>query len=87
MRLAEHRVLAGREILSRGSVVVTNRLHAHILCRLLGIPHVVMDNNYGKLSSYAETWETLGPTARWADSAEEAIEISREMKVKSPVGG
>ncbi len=33
----------------RASVVVTDRLHAHVLALLLGIPHVVMDNNYDKI--------------------------------------
>jgi exopolysaccharide biosynthesis predicted pyruvyltransferase EpsI len=79
-RLAEHRVLAGQEMLSRGSVVVTDRLHAHILCMLLEIPHVVMDNSYGKLSSYTKTWDTLGEQAQWADSASQAISLARGMQ-------
>jgi exopolysaccharide biosynthesis predicted pyruvyltransferase EpsI len=76
-RLARHRVAAGQRMLSRGAVVVTDRLHAHVFCLLLGIPHVVLDNSYGKLSSYAQTWDTLGGDARWADSPAEALALAR----------
>ncbi len=75
-RLAQRRVSAGAEMLSRGSVVVTDRLHAHILCTLLDIPHVVLDNNYGKLSSFTATWGTLGTHALWADSASQAMDLA-----------
>ena len=78
-RLAQRRVVAGQKVLSRGSVVVTDRLHAHILCMLMGISHVVMDNNYGKLSSYTTTWDTLGERARWADSASQALSLARSL--------
>jgi pyruvyl transferase EpsO len=86
-RLARHRVAAGQAILSRGSVVVTDRLHAHVFCLLLGIPHVVLDNSYGKLSSYAETWGTLGEHARWADSAPQALELARALAAGAGASG
>jgi len=78
-RLAEQRVSAGAEMLSRGSVVVTDRLHAHILCMLLGIPHVVLDNNYGKLSSFTTTWETLDELAVWGESAAQALDLAKNL--------
>jgi exopolysaccharide biosynthesis predicted pyruvyltransferase EpsI len=78
-RLAWRRVRVGQQILSRGEVVITDRLHAHILCSLLDLPHVVLDNSYGKLSSYAQSWDTLGERALWADSPAEAIALARAM--------
>jgi exopolysaccharide biosynthesis predicted pyruvyltransferase EpsI len=78
-RLADHRLEAGVEVLSRGEVVITDRLHGHILCLLLAIPHVLLDNSYGKLSSYAETWGTLGPEAIWSDSVEGALGAARQL--------
>ena len=42
--------------LQRGRVVITDRLHGHILSTLLNIPHVLIDNQYKKLSSYHNTW-------------------------------
>jgi pyruvyl transferase EpsO len=82
--LAGRRVRAGQEMLARGEVVVTDRLHAHILCLLLGLPHVAIDNSYGKLSSFTRTWETLGPQARWAGSPAEALELARALRGAQP---
>lgn len=54
--LARWRLARGVRLLSRGRHVLTDRLHAHILCVLLGIPHRVIDNSYGKLSAFIDTW-------------------------------
>jgi exopolysaccharide biosynthesis predicted pyruvyltransferase EpsI len=53
---ANSRVNRGLNLLSSASFVITDRLHGHILCMLLGIPHIVFDNSYGKLGSFIETW-------------------------------
>jgi pyruvyl transferase EpsO len=75
---ARRRVRAGCHLLASGRVVVADRLHAHILCLLLGIPHVVLDNNYGKLRRFCETWDTLSsPLVRWAESPAEALAAAR----------
>jgi exopolysaccharide biosynthesis predicted pyruvyltransferase EpsI len=55
-RLAEARLSRGLKLLASGKSVVTDRLHGHILCVLLAIPHVVIDNSYGKLGSFIDTW-------------------------------
>jgi exopolysaccharide biosynthesis predicted pyruvyltransferase EpsI len=60
-RLARVRVARGLTLLSRGRQVVTDRLHAHILALLLGIPHVALDNDYGKLSAYIAAWTARSP--------------------------
>ncbi|XP_041351892.1 uncharacterized protein LOC121370608 [Gigantopelta aegis] len=46
----------GLVFLQRGRVVITDRLHGHILSTLLNIPHVLIDNQYKKLSSFHNTW-------------------------------
>lgn len=40
----------------RFEVVTTDRLHAHILACLLGIPNTVLNNSYGKNYSYITAW-------------------------------
>lgn len=55
-RYAQNRLRAGVRMLSRGNVVVTDRLHAHILSTLLGIPNVCFDSYDGKISAMYETW-------------------------------
>ena len=59
--LAAARVARGLALLSRGRHIVTDRLHAHILALLLDIPHVALDNDYGKLSAYIAAWTADSP--------------------------
>ena len=55
-RYAQDRVDAGIDLLSRGRLVVTDRLHAHIMGCLMGIPHLVFDSLDGKISALYRTW-------------------------------
>jgi len=55
-RLADTRVRRGLDLLSSGRYIIADRLHAHILALLLGIPHHVLDNSYGKLAAFIEAW-------------------------------
>ena len=50
------RVIRACRLLSSGRAVITDRLHAHILCLLLDIPHIVLDNNYGKIVRFLDAW-------------------------------
>ena len=61
-RKAEARLQRGLRLLARGERVLTDRLHVHILCTLMGIPHVVLDNSYAKLTSFITTWPADGMT-------------------------
>jgi exopolysaccharide biosynthesis predicted pyruvyltransferase EpsI len=71
---ARERVAHGRRLLSRARIVVTDRLHGHILSLLLGIPHVVLDNSYGKVRSFYDTWTAESDLVRWAGSPHEVAE-------------
>lgn len=48
--------LRGMRILGAGRRVITDRLHGHILSVLMDIPHIILDNSYGKLSGFHEAW-------------------------------
>jgi len=61
---------SARKIISQGSVLVTDRLHAHVFALLMDIPHVVLDNNYGKISSVFDAYSGQFSTANMADSIE-----------------
>lgn len=78
-RLARERVWRGCRMLQRGQVVITNRLHGHLLCTLMRIPHVVCDTVNGKISAYRDTWPRVDPLLAWADSPEEAVTKARRM--------
>jgi pyruvyl transferase EpsO len=69
---AQLRVERGLRLLSRGERIVTDRLHGHILSLLLGIPHVVLDNDYGKVGAYLAAWTRDDPCVAQAASAMEA---------------
>ncbi|WP_051221597.1 polysaccharide pyruvyl transferase family protein [Conexibacter woesei] len=55
MRMARRRLAWGVRVLASGRVVATDRLHAHIICELLGRRHVVADSGHGKISGYVAT--------------------------------
>ncbi len=49
---AHQRFDRGVRQLSRARAIVTDRLHVHIVSLLLGIPHAVLDNSYGKVRRF-----------------------------------
>ncbi|RZS44214.1 pyruvyl transferase EpsO [Herbihabitans rhizosphaerae] len=65
-------VRRGLHVLSSGRVVVTDKLHGHLLALLAGIPHVVLDNGYGKVRATYETWTSPSTLAHWADHGDQA---------------
>ena len=69
---AQSRLMRGLSLLSGGERIVTDRLHGHILALLLGIPHIVLDNDYGKLAAYIRVWTQASPLVTPAASAREA---------------
>lgn len=73
------RIERGCRLLSRGRVVLTDRLHAHILCTMLGIPHVVLDNHYGKVQNFIASWTSGSPLVRRASTPAEAVAIALEL--------
>ncbi len=75
--LANARLNRGLRILSSGKVVVTDRLHAHILSVLLNISHSALDNNYGKISSYIKTWTHSYPKLFNIESTQDEINKAR----------
>lgn len=68
--MAEARVARGFVQLDRAEVVVTDRLHGHIMATLLGKPHVVIDNYYGKIRNFIAAFGDDGQTLQAHDYAE-----------------
>jgi pyruvyl transferase EpsO len=77
--LARQRLARGLTLLSEGQVLVTDRLHGHILALRLGIPHVVLDNSYDKLHHFISAWTHTSPLVQLAHSPDEAAECARAM--------
>ena len=75
--LARRRLERAFTSLQRGRALITDRLHGHILALVLGVPHVVMDNRYGKLRSFYDTWTAGSDLVRWADTPDLALKLAR----------
>jgi len=76
------RFYSGLEFVSRGRVVVTNRLHGHIFCLLSDIPHVIMDSIYGKVFNAHEAWTKNASFVEVAATATEAVEKALALLAK-----
>jgi pyruvyl transferase EpsO len=72
-RLASARVDRGVALLAEARVIVTDRLHGHILSSLIGRPHVVLDNFYGKIANYISAWGNDGLAVTASSPAEAAV--------------
>jgi len=60
-------------------LIITNRLHGHILCVLMGIPHVVIPNSYHKITSFHETWTNRVPFCKLVTHHSQVKEAAEEL--------
>jgi exopolysaccharide biosynthesis predicted pyruvyltransferase EpsI len=74
---ARQRFGRGMRQIGRGRVVVTDRLHVHILSLLQGKPHAVLDNSYGKIARFMAAFTGTTELAYRASSLRDAIEWAR----------
>ncbi len=65
--------------LNRFPFVITNRLHGHILCTLLEIPHIFLPNSYGKNQNWYTTWTQSIPFCRYVDDSSAIIPTIKEL--------
>lgn len=78
-RLSRLRLERGVRLLSTGRRLITNRLHGHIIGCLLNLPHVVLDNSYGKNRAFYEKWTSPLSFVRWATDESQALELCEEL--------
>jgi len=76
---AQARFARGVRQLSRGRAIVTDRLHVHIVSLLLGKPHAVLDNNYGKIRRFMATFSGDNDLSYQAASLDDAIEWAADV--------
>ena len=77
-RMASDLVAAGFRQLDAAEVIVTDRLHGHIMSSLLGKPHVVIDNSYGKITNFIRAWGA-SPMTRSATNYVQARALADEL--------
>jgi exopolysaccharide biosynthesis predicted pyruvyltransferase EpsI len=78
-RRAARRVSLAASTLTAAPFVVTERMHGHILCLLLDIPHVVVDNSYGKTRTFVRTWNSDAAGDVLTASREAALDVARRL--------
>lgn len=78
-RVGRLRLQIGTRFLSRGRVVVTNRLHGHILCLLMDIPHVFLDNSYHKNRNFYDSWTRSCTLSHWCDEPGQAVRLAEDL--------
>lgn len=78
-RYVSWNVHRGTSLLASARVVIADRLHAHVLCTLMGIPHVLIDDRHSKISHFWDTWTREVAFARFAQNIEEARGIASQL--------
>jgi pyruvyl transferase EpsO len=74
---ARNRFQRGIRQISRGQAIVTDRLHVHICSLLLGRPHAVLDNNYGKIRRFMSAFSGGTDLSYQATSLDDGIAWAR----------
>lgn len=74
---ARARFRRGIRQVSRGRAIVTDRLHVHICSLLLGRPHAVLDNTYGKVRRFMAAFSGGTDLSYMAASIDDGIAWAR----------
>jgi pyruvyl transferase EpsO len=74
---AHNRFRRGIRQISRGRAIVTDRLHVHICSLLIGRPHAVLDNSYGKLRRFMAAFSGGTELSYQAASLDDGIAWAR----------
>jgi pyruvyl transferase EpsO len=69
-------------LLSLGQVLITDRLHAHLLAILLGIPNILLNDGAGRNWAFHESWTKASPRCHLAHNPAEAWALARQAALK-----
>lgn len=75
---AHNRFRRGIRQISRGRAIVTDRLHVHICSLLIGRPHAVLDNSYGKIRRFMAAFSGGTDLSYKATSLDDGIGWARQ---------
>lgn len=60
-------------------LIITNRLHGHILCILMGLPHIFLPNGYYKNEGFYEAWTSSLPFCRFVKEPSQIEVAAKEL--------
>lgn len=73
----------GNRVLDRSRVLVTDRMHPHMLAALRGQPVVLLPDRFGKNRAVFEAGTSRLSSVHWADDPAQALETARALAVLS----
>lgn len=85
VRAARLNLLGGQQIVSRGRILVTDRLHGMFLGALMGIPTIALDNANGKVSGIFGDYMQGFPHVQMAGSLDDAAHKAKELIATSTI--
>ncbi len=62
------------------SMIITNRLHGHILSVLLNIPHILLPGPYQKMEFFYKAWTRAIPFCRYVNKPEQLLPAIKELQ-------
>lgn len=77
--LSRQRLRRGMSLLKQGRIVITDRLHAHILSLLMNKPHVIIDNADKKVSNLFKTWTNAYSSVTLVDALEHVEGAAKQL--------
>ena len=80
LRREREYIQLGIDLVSSYKFVISTRLHGHILCLLLGIPSIIVDNSYGKNKRFYQAWLKDVEGSYFSNTIEEALELYHTIK-------
>jgi len=84
-RFSRYVLASGNRRLDTGKVLVTDRMHPHILCTLRSQHSVLLPDRFGKNRAVYEYTSRNHSTVHWADTHEEALDIALAIARSTPV--
>ncbi|MBO9127513.1 MULTISPECIES: polysaccharide pyruvyl transferase family protein [unclassified Rhizobium] len=84
-RFSRYMLASGNRRLDTGKVLVTDRMHPHILCTLRSQHSVLLPDRFGKNRAVYEYTSRNHSTVHWADTHGEALDIALAMARRTRV--
>lgn len=66
---------SAQQLFDGAELVITDRLHSHILATLMGIPNIVLDNSYGKVRALFDDYTGMFSTGTFAENMNEVMDL------------
>ena len=73
---------AGLYQMQRHGMIITNRLHGHIMSVILNIPHILLPGPYQKMESFYNAWTGDVPFCRYINKSEQLLPSIKELQAE-----